>query len=373
MAQSRARFAGWRHRRARRVMRRSLLVTVPSFSPQVVAGSSRSAKAAVSVVREGFLHHDELGALAQRRGTRATGRASTAPGSCRRSTARLISPSRRTPRTSRPPSCRAARATRRRPTSARPRRGRVRSRGRDGPEAGWPSRRPRVRPSRWAARSARTAPRPGLPIWPVARCRLISAAFLSLPWLDWFSPWQYSDKRRRRPREPARGLLDIGRRRCRVTRSASASAYAPRSGSDDLEAVRVRVDEGGVGTSPSHSIRCSMAVNSATSVPGWIGRCRSAAAAVSVRRGSTTMSFACRARALRVLERGGTGPDAPTAVLAAGDEQAVGVVEVVVARRRRVGAERRLVAGDRADSCTGASWCRCCWCRPAPLASLLKT
>jgi len=33
-----------------RLMRRSLLVTVPDFSPQVVAGSSRSAKAQVAVV-----------------------------------------------------------------------------------------------------------------------------------------------------------------------------------------------------------------------------------------------------------------------------------------------------------------------------------
>ena len=34
-------------------------------------------------------------------------------------------------------------------------------------------------------------PAPGLPIWPVARCRLISAAFLAVPLLDWFRPWQY--------------------------------------------------------------------------------------------------------------------------------------------------------------------------------------
>ena len=33
-----------------RLMRRSLLVTVPSFSPQVVAGSSRSAKSQVAAV-----------------------------------------------------------------------------------------------------------------------------------------------------------------------------------------------------------------------------------------------------------------------------------------------------------------------------------
>ena len=34
-------------------------------------------------------------------------------------------------------------------------------------------------------------PAPGLPIWPVARCRLISAAFLAVPLLLWFRPWQY--------------------------------------------------------------------------------------------------------------------------------------------------------------------------------------
>ena len=33
-------------------------------------------------------------------------------------------------------------------------------------------------------------PAPGLPIWPVARCRWISAALLSLPWTDWLRPWQ---------------------------------------------------------------------------------------------------------------------------------------------------------------------------------------
>ncbi|MCY1553435.1 hypothetical protein D9M68_899170 [compost metagenome] len=31
-------------------------------------------------------------------------------------------------------------------------------------------------------------PAPGLPIWPVARCRCISAAFLSVPLVDWFNP-----------------------------------------------------------------------------------------------------------------------------------------------------------------------------------------
>ena len=36
-------------------------------------------------------------------------------------------------------------------------------------------------------------PAPGFPIWPVARCRWISARFLSVPCTDWFKPMQYSD------------------------------------------------------------------------------------------------------------------------------------------------------------------------------------
>jgi hypothetical protein len=56
-------------------------------------------------------------------------------------------------------------------------------------------------------------------------------------------------------------------------------------------------------TSPSHSITCSMAWKSATSVPGRMARCRSAKHAVSVRRGSTTTIFisgrACLAASMR--------------------------------------------------------------------------
>ena len=49
-------------------------------------------------------------------------------------------------------------------------------------------------------------PAPGLPIWPVARCRLISAALLSVPCVDWFSPWQYSDSVAPGLAEPLRRL-----------------------------------------------------------------------------------------------------------------------------------------------------------------------
>ena len=34
-------------------------------------------------------------------------------------------------------------------------------------------------------------PAPGLPICALAKCRLIKAAFLAVPLLLWFRPWQY--------------------------------------------------------------------------------------------------------------------------------------------------------------------------------------
>ncbi len=36
-----------------------------------------------------------------------------------------------------------------------------------------------------------SGPAPGLPIWPQARCRLISVAFLAVPLRLWLRPWQY--------------------------------------------------------------------------------------------------------------------------------------------------------------------------------------
>ena len=92
---------------------------------------------------------------------------------------------------------------------------------------------------------------------------------------------------------------------------------------------------------------CSMPLNSATSVPGRIGRNRSASRAVSVRRGSATMIFQFRIALARVFDAaeqdrmriGGVGAD---------DENQVGLVDIFVAGRRRIGAQRLLVAGHRA-------------------------
>ena len=97
---------------------------------------------------------------------------------------------------------------------------------------------------------------------------------------------------------------------------------------------------------PSHSSRCAMPWASVMSVPGWICRCRSAIAAVSVRRGSTTIHFCSglrgRASSSRRIRIGCAHAD-----VAAGDEHRARVVEVFIAGRRRVGTERQLVARHR--------------------------
>ncbi|MEY4910331.1 MAG: hypothetical protein RL260_4049 [Pseudomonadota bacterium] len=72
------------------------------------------------------------------------------------------------------------------------------------------------------------------------------------------------------------------------TRAASFGVHArtvSRSASKPL--VCAAIQAGSV--SPSHSMTCSMPWYSATSVPGWICRNRSAVSAVSVRRTSTTI------------------------------------------------------------------------------------
>src|SRR5712692_11253726 len=91
---------------------------------------------------------------------------------------------------------------------------------------------------------------------------------------------------------------------------------------------------------------CSIALNKAMSVPGAIGRCRSASAAVSVRRGSTTMifkdGFAARAASMRRYRTG-----CATAMFEPGDQNALREINVLVAGGRGVRAERRLVTRRR--------------------------
>ena len=57
-----------------------------------------------------------------------------------------------------------------------------------GRPACWRARRPRVRPWRWAALSAKADRSPRLPMRPVARWQLMMALTLSVPCADWFTP-----------------------------------------------------------------------------------------------------------------------------------------------------------------------------------------
>ena len=105
-----------------------------------------------------------------------------------------------------------------------------------------------------------------------------------------------------------------------------------------------------VSARPSHSSTCSMPWNSATSVPGWICRCRSAHRAVSVRRGSTTIHLQCRVARARASSIRRNRIGCAQAVLRAGDEEHSRVVEVLVAgtaaRRRRASACSRRPPSD---------------------------
>ncbi len=138
-------------------------------------------------------------------------------------------------------------------------------------------------------------PAPGLPICAVARCRWISARFLSVPCADWFRPMQYSDSAgASRPNHSAactRSATGTPQMSAAIAGVYSRSVCRSSAKPCVCAAMNPR-------SMRSSQIRwCSMPLNSATSVPGWIGRCRSAIAAVSVRRGSTTIQRTCGSRA----------------------------------------------------------------------------
>ena len=131
-------------------------------------------------------------------------------------------------------------------------------------------------------------PAPGLPIWPVARCRLMRAAFLSVPWIDWFKPMQYMDKLGPAPNHLAAVIISAS-----LMPQMSATIFGVYSRTVSFNASKPVVCDliKVLSSSPSHSSTCSMPLNSATSVPGRIAKCRSAELAVSVLRGSTTIIF----------------------------------------------------------------------------------
>src|SRR2546426_180015 len=237
-------------------MRRSELVTVPSFSPQLEAGSSRSANSAVSVLRNASCTTTNSARSSPARTSAASGidcaglvhaihTARTSPSRSARNSSTAVLPGSAgtwgTPHSF----AISARCL-----------GLARSRCAESRLAMPPTSRP---PMAFGWPVSEKGPAPGLPICPVARCRWMSAALLCVPWVDWFKPWHHSDRLAR----------DFPNQRAAVTMSFAATPHTD-------AAVKHRVRHRGV-----------------------------------------------RSR----------------------DQEALGEIDVLVAGRRRVGAERRLVTG----------------------------
>ena len=201
------------------------------------------------------------------------GRAATAPDSCTRSR-----PSSRCPprarRTTRPRSAPAARARRRTPhsaaTSARCA-GSARSRCADSRLARPPTSRP---PIAFGCPVSENGPAPGLPICPVARWRLIERRVLRGARRRLIEPLAVQRQRgtgRRTSAPPSRGRP----RGCRTSARRAAACTRARSPSARRSPACARRRSRDRRRS-SHSMRCSMPWNNATSVPGSMARCRSA-------------------------------------------------------------------------------------------------
>ena len=171
-----------------REMRRSLLVTVPVFSPQVLAGSSRSAYSQVAVVAKASCTTTNSARCRARRTVAWSGM--LCAGLVQAIHSALISPSAAAWNIStavRPGRAGTSLNPHSAATSARCA-GLARSRWADSRFAMPPTSRPPMALD-WPVSDS--GPAPGLPICPVARCRCTSAAFLAVPLLLWFRPWQY--------------------------------------------------------------------------------------------------------------------------------------------------------------------------------------
>ncbi len=110
---------------------------------------------------------------------------------------------------------------------------------------------------------------------PVTTHRFISARLIATPSIDWLAPIDHS-------------AIDGPRANAAAARAMSSAATPHASAA--LAAVH----------SPASSCPAISAFSSARSVPGAICRWTSAAAAASVRRGSTTISTAPRSCASRI-------------------------------------------------------------------------
>ena len=188
-------------------------------------------------------------------------------------------------------------------------------------------------------------PAPGRPIWPVARCRLISAALLCGAVADWFSPWQYSDS----------VAVDAPNHCAACTMSAAGTPQSSAAAArrvfahgllQRLEALGVRADVVEVAQPlPQHHVQHRVVqrdVGAGQDRQVQIRRARGVGAA-RIDDDDLDRRVAL-ARSLDAPEQNRVR----TRHVGAGDEQALGALDVLVAGGRRIGAQRHLVAGDRA-------------------------
>ena len=170
-----------------RLMRRSLLVTVPSFSPQGAAGNSRSAYAQVSLLAKASCTTTNSARCKARRTVFWSGR--LCAGLVQRIHSALIWPSAAAWNisTAVSPGFSGTESTPHKAATSARCTGLAKSRCALSRFAMPPTSRP---PMALGCPVRLNGPAPGLPIWPQARCRLMSAAFLAVPLVDWFKPWQ---------------------------------------------------------------------------------------------------------------------------------------------------------------------------------------
>ena len=142
-------------------------------------------------------------------------------------------------------------------------------------------------------------PMPGAPIRPVRRWQLISALALSVPALDWFTPWLQSVTTFGcRAKRLQKAWISDGARPVRAGASAATARAACRVGSSPS----VRLARKAASAKPLSWRWTSSAAKSATSLPGRRGRCSVAPSQLAVRRGSSTISF-ISGRAARAAAR----------------------------------------------------------------------
>ena len=145
-------------------------------------------------------------------------------------------------------------------------------------------------------------PQPGLPIWPLSKCRLIKPPTVAVPSTRWFSP---IDQRLSTALEPAQRLAMARRSSSGIPQIAAvragvqAATWALKS---SKPSVAVATNEPSM--LPACKSRWAMPCNRARSVPEAMARWQSAIAAVAVARGSITMMFKARPwRFLRLSRR----------------------------------------------------------------------